>query len=235
MADVKTEFEAVRKTKLYEEVAKQIERLIVEGGLKPGDKLPPERELAEMFQVSRSSLRDAIRTLELTGLLEPRHGEGTVVCDLSADLLVNPLANMLTRKRELVAELLDVRKMLEPPLAARAAAHASPEEIAYLEDILRRQKEKVRRGELAIEEDSEFHYTIAMAAKNSVVQKVLDVLMDLLRTSRERSLQVEGRRQRSLAGHLRILKAIRQHDSAAAERAMRRHLKEIEEIVLKKL
>ena len=235
MADVKTEFEAVRKTKVYEEVAKQIERLIVEGGLKPGDKLPPERELAEMFQVSRSSLRDAIRTLELTGLLEPRHGEGTVVCDLSADLLVNPLANMLTRKRELVAELLDVRKMLEPPLAARAAAHASPEEIAYLEDILRRQKEKVRRGELAIEEDSEFHYTIAMAAKNSVVQKVLDVLMDLLRTSRERSLQVEGRRQRSLAGHRRILKAIRQRDSTAAERAMRRHLREIEEIVLKKL
>lgn len=235
MADVKTEFEAVRKTKLYEEVAKQIERLIVEGGLKPGDKLPPERELAEMFQVSRSSLRDAIRTLELTGLLEPRHGEGTVVCDLSADLLVNPLANMLTRKRELVAELLDVRKMLEPPLAARAAAHASPEEIAYLEDILRRQKEMVRRGELAIEEDSEFHYAIAMAAKNSVVQKVLDVLMDLLRTSRERSLQVEGRRQRSLAGHRRILKAIRQRDSTAAERAMRRHLKEIEEIVLKKL
>jgi GntR family transcriptional regulator, transcriptional repressor for pyruvate dehydrogenase complex len=235
VADVKTEFEAVRKTKLYEEVAKQIERLIVEGGLKPGDKLPPERELAEMFQVSRSSLRDAIRTLELTGLLEPRHGEGTVVCDLSADLLVNPLANMLTRKRELVAELLDVRKMLEPPLAARAAAHASPEEIAYLEDILRRQKEKVRRGELAIEEDSEFHYTIAMAAKNSVVQKVLDVLMDLLRTSRERSLQVEGRRQRSLAGHRRILKAIRQRDSTAAESAMRRHLKEIEEIVLKKL
>ena len=212
MADVKTEFEAVRKTKLYEEVAKQIERLIVEGGLKPGDKLPPERELAELFQVSRSSLRDAIRTLELTGLLEPRHGEGTVVCDLSADLLVNPLANMLTRKRELVAELLDVRKMLEPPLAARAAAHASPEEIAYLEDILRRQKEMVRRGELAIEEDSEFHYTIAMAAKNSVVQKVLDVLMDLLRTSRERSLQVEGRRQRSLEGHRRILKAIRQRD-----------------------
>ncbi|HJY86228.1 MAG TPA: FadR/GntR family transcriptional regulator [Candidatus Acidoferrales bacterium] len=235
MANVKTEFEAVRKTRLYEEVAKQIERLIVEGGLKPGDKLPPERGLAEMFQVSRSSLRDAIRALELTGLLEARQGEGTVVCDLSADSLVNPLASLLTRKRELVAELLDVRKIIEPPLAARAAVHASTEEIAYLEDILRRQKEKVRRGELAIEEDSEFHYTIAMAAKNNVVQKVLDVLMDLLRKSRERSLQVEGRRQRSLDGHRRILRAVRERDPAGAERAMRRHLKEIEEIVLNKL
>jgi GntR family transcriptional repressor for pyruvate dehydrogenase complex len=235
VATVKAEFEAVRKTKLYEEVAKQIERLIVEGGLKPGDKLPPERELAEMFQVSRSSIRDAIRSLELMGLVEPRQGEGTVVCDLSTDSLVNPLSALLVRKRALVAELLDVRKMIEPPLAARAALHASPEEIAYLEDILRRQKEKVRRGELAIEEDSEFHYNIAMAAKNSVILKVLDVLMDLLRGSRERSLQVEGRLQRSFAGHRRILGAIRRHDAAAAEGAMRQHLEKIEEIVLKKL
>lgn len=235
MPTVKAEFEAVRRTKLYEMVAKQIERLISEGLLKPGDKLPPERELAEMFQVSRSSLRDAIRTLELVGLVEARQGDGTVVCDLSADSLVNPLATMLVRKRELVAELLDVRKIIEPPLAARAAAHASPEEIAYLDDILRRQKEKVRRSELAIEEDSEFHYAIAQASKNSIVMKVLDVLMDLLRKSRERALQVDGRMQRSFAGHQRILSAIKRRDASAAETAMRRHLEEIEEIVLKKV
>ncbi len=235
MATAKTEFEAVRKTKLYEQVAKQIERLILDGLLKPGDKLPPERELAEMFQISRSSVRDAIRTLELMGLVEPRQGEGTVVRDPSPSSAVNPLLAMLARKRELVGELLDVRKMIEPPLAARAAAHASAEEIAYLEDILRRQKEKVDRGELAIEEDSEFHYTIATAAKNSVVLKVLDVLMDLLRESRECALQVEGRLQRSFAGHQRILRAIKRHDAAAAEAAMHQHVEEIEEIVLKKL
>ncbi len=235
MATVKVEFEAVRKTKLYEEVARQIERLILEGGLKPGDKLPPERELAETFEVSRGSVRDAIRTLELMGLVEPRQGEGTVVRDLSAESLLNPLATMLVRKRELVGELLDVRKMIEPPLAARAAAHASPEDVAYLEDILRRQKEKVRRGELAIEEDSEFHYTIARAAKNTVVLKVLDVLMDLLRESRERSLQVDGRLQRSFAGHQRIFSAIKRRDAAAAEGAMHRHLEEIEDVILRKL
>jgi len=235
VATVKAEFEAVRKTKLYEQVVKQIQRLIVEELLKPGDKLPPERELAELFQVSRSSVRDAIRTLELMGLVEPRQGEGTVVRDGSAGSAVNPLFTMLVRKREMVSELLDVRKMLEPPLAARAAAHASAEDIAYLEDILRRQGEKVCRGELAIEEDSEFHYTIARAAKNSVVLKVLDVLMDLLRESRERTLQVEGRLQRSFAGHRRILQAIERHDAAAAEAAMYQHVEEIEEIILKKL
>lgn len=229
------EFEAVRKTKVYEEVVGQIQRLITGGRLKTGDKLPPERELAEMFNVSRSSVRDAIRTLELIGLVEPRHGEGTVVCDLSPESLISPITNMLLRKRALVGELLDVRKMIEPPLAARAAARASAREIAYLEDILRRQKEKVGRGEVAIEEDSEFHYAVATAARNSVVMKVLDVLMDLLRESRARALQVEGRLLKSFAGHRRILSAIKRRDAAAAETAMRRHLEEIEEIVLKKL
>ena len=229
------EFEAVRKTKVYEEVVGQIERLITGGRLKTGDKLPPERELAEMFSVSRSSVRDAIRTLEMIGLVEPHHGEGTVVCDLSPESLISPITNMLVRKRALVGELLEVRKMIEPPLAARAAARASAREVAYLEDILRRQKEKLGRGEVAIEEDSEFHYAVATAARNSVVMKVLDVLMDLLRESRARSLQVEGRRQKSFAGHRRILSAIKRHAAAAAEAAMRRHLEEIEDVILEKL
>jgi GntR family transcriptional regulator, transcriptional repressor for pyruvate dehydrogenase complex len=229
------EFEAVRKTKVYEQVAKQIQDLIADGLLKPGDKLPPERELAETFQVSRSSLRDAIRALEMLGLVEPRQGEGTVVRELSAEALISPLASMLVHKRELVAELLDLRRMIEPPLAARAANHASPEELEHMEDILRRQKEKVDRGELAIEEDSEFHYAIARAAKNSVLLRVLDMFMDSLRESRERSLQVDGRLQKSFAGHRRILRAISKHDAAAAEVAMRKHIEEIEGIVLTKI
>jgi GntR family transcriptional repressor for pyruvate dehydrogenase complex len=93
----------------------------------------------------------------------------------------------------------------------------------------------VRRGEPSIEEDSEFHYTIALAARNSVVLKVLDVLMDLLRESRARSLQVPGRPNRSYAGHRRILRAIKRRDGPAAEAAVRKHLKEIEEIVVQQL
>lgn len=231
---LKPEFEAVRKNKVYEEVARQIESFIL-GKLQPGDKLPPERELSDMFSVSRSSIRDAIRSLELTGLVEPRQGSGTVVRELSADAVINPLANVLRQKRQLVSELLDVRKMLEPPLAARAAEHASAEEIAYMEEILRRQQERMSAGELAIAEDTEFHYSVALASGNSVVLKVLDVLMDLLRETRERSLQVAGRAQKSLTGHRRILGAIKRHDAAAAEAAMRRHIQDVEEIVLKKL
>ncbi len=228
----KPEFEAIRRSKVYEEVAKQLERLILKK-LQPGDKLPAERELAEMFGVSRSSIRDAIRSLELVGLVEPRQGAGTVVREVSAESLVNPLTTVLARQQ--ISELLDFRKMLEPPLAARAATHASVEEITEMQEILRRQDDKVRRGELAIEEDSEFHYNVAMASDNSVVLKVLDVLMDLLRETRERALQVEGRPQKSLAGHRRILMAIKRRDPAAAEDAMRRHIQDVEKIVLNKL
>jgi GntR family transcriptional repressor for pyruvate dehydrogenase complex len=235
MATAKAEFEAVRKTKVYEQIAQQLQRMILDGLMKVGDKLPPERELAEMLQVSRGSLRDAIRTLELMGLVEARQGEGTVVCNPSANSLINPLATVLLRQRELIGDLLEFRRMIEPTLAARAAVNAADQESAFMEDILRRQKEKVDRGELAIEEDSEFHYSIARAAGNSVVLKVLDAFMDLLRESRERSLQLEGRLQKSYTGHRRILNAIRRHDAAAAEAAMRQHIDEVEGIVLDKM
>lgn len=224
--------ELIRRTRVYEQVAARLQRLILEGQLRPGDWLPTERELAEQFGVSRSSIRDAIRVLQLMGLVEPRQGEGTVVRDLDPDAVVHPLASLLVRNQSLLHDLLDVRKMIEPHLAARAARHATEEELARLHAIVHRQQAKAERGELAVEEDSEFHYTIATASRNQVILRILDVLMDLLRTSRERSLQVPGRLQRSLEGHRRILAAIRRRDPAAAEAAMRRHLEEIEEVLV---
>src|SRR5271154_5469198 len=175
---IKSDFEVVRRNKVYEEVARQIERLILKK-LQPGDKLPSERELAETLKVSRSSIRDAIRGLELMGLVEPRQGAGTIVREISADSLVNPFADALKRRKELVSELLDFRKMLEPPLAARAATHASVDEISEMEEILQRQEAKLSHDETCIDEDTEFHYNVALASGNSVVLKVLDVLMDL--------------------------------------------------------
>jgi GntR family transcriptional regulator, transcriptional repressor for pyruvate dehydrogenase complex len=228
---VQSGFESIRRNKVYEEVARQLERMILKK-LHPGDKLPSERELAESLGVSRSSIRDAIRSLELVGLVEPRQGSGTVVREISADTVMNPLTNVLRHKVELVMELIDFRKMLEPPLAGRAATHASEEELDEMEDILHRQETKFRAGELAIEEDSEFHYAIAMASGNSVVLKILDFVMDLLRETRERSLQTEGRPHKSLAGHRKILAAIKRRDPEAAKAAMRRHIEDVEEIVL---
>jgi len=231
---IKPDFGIIRRNKVYEEVAKQIERLIVKK-LKPGDKLPAERELAEMLGVSRGSIRDAIRGLELLGLVEPRQGAGTIVRHAGAHSAANPFANALKRRKDSVVELLDFRKMIEPPLAARAATHASSEEIVEMDSILKRQEEKHGRGEAAVAEDAEFHYSVALASGNTVVLKVIDILMDLLRETRARSLQVAGRSQKSLDGHRRILTAIKRHDSDAAGSAMQRHIEDVEDIVLEKL
>ncbi len=235
MALAKVEIEVVHKTKVYKTVADQLQRMIRDGLIKAGDWLPPERDLAEKFDVSRGSLRDAIRNLEQLGLVEPRHGEGTVVCNPSAESLITPLAALIVNQQNLLSDLLEFRRMIEPTLAARAAAQSSAEEVVQMAEILDRQKKKVDRGELAIEEDSKFHDAIARAARNGVVLKVLDVFMDLLRESRERSLQIAGRLQKSLAGHYRILGAIRRHDAAGAEAAMRQHLREVEGIILQKM
>jgi len=230
----KLTLEAIPRNRVYTEVARQLQERIV-NTLKPGDMLPPERELARKFGVSRSSIRDAIRTLEAIGLLEPRQGIGTVVCELPSDAIVTPVTSVLLQKRKMIGDLLDVRTIIEPALARRAAMHATGEQIAELETILSRQAEKVHAGEISTEEDSSFHYTIALAADNSVLLKLVHVLMDLLQETRERSLQVGARQRKSLAGHRRIFAALKQHDPEAAEAAMREHLLEIEKVVLQEL
>jgi len=224
-------FEPVKRTKVYAEVAAQIHRLIGDGRLRPGDRLPPERDLAEMFGVSRTSVRDAIRVLEVRGLVEPRHGEGTIVRQVSIDAIVAPLADAIAASRDLTADLFDMRKMLEPPLARAAALRATPEDLEALAAIISRQAERTRAGEIAIAEDTAFHYRIASAAKNQVVMRVIDVVMDLLRESRTRSLQGPGRADRSLAGHRRILAAIQAQDPEGAAEAMRSHIEEIEAVL----
>ena len=226
---------AIRTSRVYEGVVSQIHRLILDGDLKPGDKLPPERELVQRFEVGRSSIRDAIRILEVMGTVKVRQGGGTVVQDLSPQSLVSPLASMLRRRRALVEELMDLRRLLEPPLASRAATKRTAHDIERLEQTLIRQGEKVSRGEMGASEDAEFHKGIARAGGNRVVLSVLDILMDLLAETRVEELQVEGRARRSLAGHRRILRAIRRQDAIAAEAAMRSHIAKVEEIILEKL
>jgi len=225
---------AIPRNRVFTRVAEQLQTLILTQR-KPGDMLPPERELVRRFGVSRSSIRDAIRSLEAIGLLEPRQGVGTVVRDPAIDVVVSPVTSVLLQKQRVINELLDVRMIIEPALARRAALHATAEHIAEMEAILNRQEERVGLGELATEEDTAFHHTIALAADNSVLLKLTHVLMDSLREMRERSLQVGDRQVKSLAGHHRILTALKQGDATAAEAAMRRHLSEIEKIILQML
>jgi GntR family transcriptional regulator, transcriptional repressor for pyruvate dehydrogenase complex len=221
----------VRKTKVYHEIVDQIRELIAAGRIKPGDRLPPERELAELFKASRNSVRDAIRVLEQMGLIESRQGDGTYVRSVSAEDLAEPLALMLLQSRTQMRELWEVRRVLEPALAEFAAARITDEELEELDAILEAQGRKVEAGYIALEEDTAFHNGIAQAARNTVMLRALDTLVDLLRQSRERSLQQHDRPAYSLAGHRRILGALHRRDPDAARSEMLRHLADIEERV----
>ena len=221
----------VRKTKVYHEIVDQIRELISAGRIKPGDRLPPERELAELFKASRNSVRDAIRVLEQMGLIESRQGDGTYVRSVSPEELAEPLALLLLQSRTQMRELWEVRRVLEPALAEFAASRITDEELDELEAILEAQRRKVEAGFIPLEEDTAFHYGIAEAARNTVMLRALDTLVDLLRQSRERSLQQHDRPAYSLAGHRRILAALHRRDPEGARAEMLRHLRDIEERV----
>ena len=221
----------IRSTRIYAEIVRQIKALISEGRLKSGDQLPPERDLAEQFKVSRTSVREALRTLESLGLIEIRPGEGTFVREVSVESLIEPLAQVILSHREAVAELFEARRLLEPAIAGLAARRASRDEIQQMDRILEDQAKAVAVGRTGLDQDAAFHAAIAASARNRAITRIVNALMDLLTQSREESLQTPGRPTRSHQDHLRILDAIRRRDEAAAQAAMRDHLIAVEALV----
>jgi GntR family transcriptional repressor for pyruvate dehydrogenase complex len=224
--------EPVRSTRIYTEIVRQIRGLVADGQLKSGDRLPPERDLAERFRVSRTSVREAMRALESTGFIEIRPGEGTFVRPVSLEDLVEPLARVMLAQREAVAELYEARRLLEPPIAALAAQRATPEECAELTRIIDDQAREVAAGRTGLAQDAAFHAAIAHSAHNRAISRVVSALLDLLSQSREDSLQSPGRPRQSHGDHRRILAAIQARDPGAAEAAMLGHLRAVERLVV---
>jgi len=223
---------AIKKTRIYEEVVSQIHDLIREGKLKAGDQLPSERELAETFKVSRSSVREALRALEAEGSVISRTGMGTFVADLPMESLVSTLATLLSKEKDALADIFEMRKLIEPEIASLAAERATSREIEQLKEILDKQAQEVKKGGTGVEADSEFHFTIGQATQNLALEKLVSALMDILSRSREESLQTPGRNEVSLESHLRILSAIESHDREAAREAMLHHIEQVEQNVL---
>lgn len=224
----------VRRDRLYQGIVAQIEALLERGELKPGDQLPPERQLAEQLQVSRASVREALRSLELLGIVETRAGGGTFVRQAQPDDLARPLTSLISRGHT-VADVIDVRGLLEPAIAERAARKIQPAEISELRDILAAQERKVAAGEPYAEEDTRFHELIGQAARNELLVTVVGVIWDVLRASREEWLQNEKRAQASLEAHRRILAALQRHDPAAAHAAAADHIRAVGEGILRLL
>jgi GntR family transcriptional repressor for pyruvate dehydrogenase complex len=225
------EIEPVKSTRIYEEIVRQVKTMIAEGRLKSGDRLPPERDLAEKFVVSRTSVREALRALETLGLLEIRAGEGTFVRATSVDALVEPLALAMASQREAIAELFEARRILEPAIAALAAERATPDDVREMDRILAAQSSAVAAGGSGVEQDARFHAAIATAAHNRTITLVVNRIMDVLTQSREESLSAAGRPERSHHDHRQVFAAITGRDPDAARRAMLEHLLAVERLV----
>jgi len=177
-------------------------------------------------------VREALRALETRGLIISRTGMGNFVADLPVDSLVGPLAKMLIDEKEALADVFEMRKLIEPHIAALAAERATETDIAQLKRIVAKQTEAVSRGETGVDADAELHLCISRATQNQALQKLVSGLMEMLSRSREESLQTTERRNASIETHRKIIGAIEKHDLIEARNEMLRHIEEVEASVL---
>lgn len=220
------------RRKLSEEILGQFRGLLRQGRLGPGDRLPPERELARIFGVSRNSVREAMRALEEQGVLVSRRGDGTYVTDPEAAAFEPPLAGAVRAQRRRLSDIFAFRRAVEPEVAALAAQHASEGDLSRLEAVLAEQEDCLGRELDESDLDAEFHRILARACRNGVFLSVLTGVQDVLAETRTQALRDPSRRKGSLESHRRILEALRRRDSQAARKAMAAHLASVEKGLL---
>ena len=214
--------------RLHQSIVQRFHALIRDGALEHGAKLPAERVLAEQLKVSRSSVREAIRSLELQGLVVSKHGSGTFINTQSLDAVAALMTSTLGAGETQIRDIFEVRHVLEPQLAALAAQRATPEDVERLSAILEEQQRQIMEGETGVDADTEFHFALATATHNAALVKVVSAVEDVLRQSRDQSLQRPGRPQRSLDSHHQILEMVKTGDHQGAREAMEHHLTAVE-------
>ena len=229
---MQAEIHGLRRQRLYEDIVQQFHTLIRQGVLEHGTRLPSERVLAEQFKVSRSSIREAIRSLELQGLVVSKRGSGTFINTEDLDSVVALIASTLDSGSDTLRDIFEVRHLLEPQIAGVAAQRADPDEVQRLGEILEDQQRQIDSGETGVDADTAFHFALASATHNSALIKVVSAVEHILRLSRDQSLQEPGRAQRSLASHRQILDNVRAGDVTAAREAMEYHLTSVEPSIL---
>lgn len=219
---------------LSEKIISQISDALVRGELKPGDRLPPERELAEQFGVSRTVIRDAVKTLAGRGILHVKHGAGIFVATSEENMIgrLGALSDILPVQGAGLRDLFEVRKVLETEGAEWAARGRNAYHLERLRGILDDAYRHSDDPEVLSERDAQFHVAIAEASQNLVLVRVMLTLLDLLAQSRRESLSIPGRAQLSLKDHERIVEAIEAQRPAEAREAMLRHLTSVESAIL---
>ncbi len=226
-----------KRARVTEEIVRAIQGRISRGELKPGDQLPPERQLATLFRASRGSIREALRALELSGLIRSRQGGGNFVAPPPPTSFTVPLGQFLERQRQSLRDLYEARQMLEPRLAFLAAERATRADVERLGLALDRQERDLdsEDGDAACDADRGFHQAVAEATRNQTFIKLHNYLSDLVSESRREAVDTVKRREQALADHRAIYEAIARGDGPAAGAAMLQHLKAVEGILVEAL
>lgn len=215
----------IEKTKVYKAAMDQIRSAIESGHWPPGTRLPAERELAEQLDIGRSSVREALRALEVMGMVEIRPGQGAYVRANSNHSQPIELLQSMLQEDIHVVEMLEMRELLEPQIACLAAQSATEQDIASMAGILERMESSLAIGETAVEENIEFHLAMTKAAGNHVLLHFHSLIFELSRDSIERFFGVPGRAEESLQGHREILEAIKERNPQLAQKEMLDHLR----------
>ena len=212
----------------HQNIVRTIEKLIRTGGIKPGERLPAERKMAYSYGVSRNTIREAIKVLTENGVVTSRRGAGTFV---AADGLGAILDNIEKGRRRL-REIFELRRLLEPQIAALAAQRITDAQLDELAGIVDMQQSGTASTALQAELDERFHRLIARAAGNSLLGELYDKLQELVAESRNEELQNRTRSQLSQTHHAQLVTALRQRSPETAASLMHRHMEAVEHTLL---
>ena len=227
-AAAKPVYRVVKTSRLYEQIVQQVEESILSGQLKPGDQLPAERDLAQSFGVSRTAVREAVKTLREKGLVEAFSGRGTFVTNGTSQAIRQSLDLMIRiNQQEGSAHLAELRLVLEPEIAGLAASRIEDQLLGTMRETVAVMERNLQDREAYIEADLDFHLALAEAAGNPLILSLLDSIVGLLREQRSRIFDVEGGPERGQYHHKRILAAVERSDPEAARGAMREHLQQV--------
>jgi len=213
------------RKRLSDMVASEIRKMVEDAGFGPGDKIYSENELTRALEVSRTSVREAIRILEVQGLLTVQQGKGIFVRD-SAEERTEALGRWIQSHSDNLFEIFEIRILIEPDCAARAARYADEGEIAEMRESLRRFEDHCARSAIqgAIAQDKHFHNLIARASRNRTLHVLMSTFTRTLNEGWITSLSLPGRQIKTISEHRAILDAIEAHDADQAHRSMKIHL-----------
>jgi GntR family transcriptional repressor for pyruvate dehydrogenase complex len=216
-----------------EVIIKQLQELISDGTLRPGDRLPSERELAGRFRVGRGYVREALQRLEFYGILKTYPNTGTIVASLGVKALDGLISNILALDRSDLQSLLETRALLEIHSAWLAAQRATGDEIAALERLHREFRFQVDAGRIGLEEDIAFHFKIAECSRNSVLRSLLSLIStEIMEVAQRYQTFRDGRVNQSLEQHAAVLQHLQQRDPDRAASAMAAHMQQFLDAVV---